>query len=397
MAKKITDSKAEGEQNIDASDELEPLRLPEYTEPIEELTELLSQSKRSFILGAGCSKCAGLLLMEDLTKKVLTKIPKTDKAHTILQGLIEQFSESKGCTIEDYMSDLVDFISMADRRESRCAKIANVPIGANSYSAAELRDALATIKQNIELAIIGCEIKIHNHRQFIRVVHGRLQSGKSGPIYSTDYFTLNYDTLLEDALSLEKIPLADGFNGGVTGWWNVRAYDDSSVSARVFKVHGSIDWCLLDDDVLPRRVRNGLKDSGKHEPVLIWPAATKYREAQRDPFAQILNIMRQTLRPAQNSEVVLAVVGYAFNDSHINDELDRALIESDGRLTIIVFTSADKPEGLLDKWRKDPHLKGRVRIHAKRGFFHADKQIGSKVDLPWWKFEVLIRILGGDR
>ena len=397
MAKKITDSKAEGEQNIDASDELEPLRLPEYTEPIEELTKLLSQSKRSFVLGAGCSKCAGLPLMEELTEEVLTKIPKTDKAHTILQGLIEQFSGSQGCTIEDYMSELVDFISMADRRESRCAKIANVLIGANSYSAAELRDALATIKQNIELAIIGCETKIRNHRQFIRAVHGRLQSGKSGPIYSTDYFTLNYDTLLEDALSLEKIPLSDGFNGGVTGWWNVKAYDDSSISARVFKVHGSIDWCLLDDDVLPRRVRHGLKDSGKHEPVLIWPAATKYREAQRDPFAQIFNIMRQTLRPAQNSEVVLAVVGYAFNDSHINDELDRALIESDGRLTIIVFTSSDKPEGLLDKWRKDLHLKERVRIHAKRGFFHADKQIDSKVELPWWKFEVLVRLLGGDR
>jgi len=397
MAKKITDSKTEGKQNIDTSDELEPLRLPEYSEPIEELIKLLSQSKRSFVFGAGCSKCAGLPLMEELTEEILTKIPKTDKTHTILQGLIEQFSGSQSCTIEDYMSELVDLISMADRHESRCAKTTSVAIGTNSYSATELRDALTTIKRNIRLAVSSCKIKIHNHLQFIRAVHGRLQSGKSGPIYSTDYFTLNYDTLLEDALALEKIPLADGFNGGVTGWWNVRAYDDSSVSARVFKVHGSIDWCLLDDDLLPRRVRYGLKDSEQQEPVLIWPAATKYREAQRDPFAQILNKMRQTLRPPQNSEVVLAVVGYAFNDSHINDELDRALIESDGRLTIIVFTSADKPEGLLDKWRKDPHLKERVRIHAKRGFFHADKQIDSNADLPWWKFEVLIRILGGDR
>ena len=74
MAKKIADSKAEGKQNIGASDELEPLRLPEYSEPIEELIKLLSQSKRSFVFGAGCSKCAGLPLMEELTEEILTKI-----------------------------------------------------------------------------------------------------------------------------------------------------------------------------------------------------------------------------------------------------------------------------------------------------------------------------------
>jgi len=397
MAESTNEVKEAIEPNTNSSDELTALRLSEYAEPIDELTKLLSQSKRAFLLGAGCSKCAGLLDMEGLTQKVLTAIPQADRVRLILDGVISHFAKAKDCTIEDYMSELVDLISIADRRENRGAETAKIPIGNTGYSATELRTALAVIKQKIENIIIGEKIKIHTHREFIRAVHGRLQSGKAVSSQPVDYFTLNYDTLIEDALSLERIPLADGFNGGATGWWNVNAYSDPHVAAKVFKVHGSIDWCLLDDDVLPRRIRHGLKDDKESEPVLIWPAGTKYREAQRDPFAQILNIMRQTLRPAQNSEVVLAIVGYSFGDSHINEELDRALIECDGRLTIIVFTGADKPDGVLQKWRMDSHLKGNVRIHAKRGFYHGDNQIESDTDLPWWRFEVLVRLLGGER
>lgn len=387
----------ETDQKAESSDEMEPLRFPQYAEPIEEATRLLSQSKRAFLIGAGCSKCAGLPDMEELTRKVLTAFPQADKTRTILDGFATNYEQAKGCTIEDYMSELVDFISIAHRRENRGAEKAKIPIGNMAYSATELRDALGAIKQEIENIIIGQQIRIHTHRQFIRAVHGRLQSGKTVSSAPVDYFTLNYDTLLEDALSLERITLADGFNGGATGWWNVNAYYDSRMFARVLKLHGSIDWCLLDDDNLPRRIRHGLKDDKQNEPILIWPAATKYVETHRDPFAQILNIIRQSLRPAQNSEVVLAVVGYSFGDSHINEELERALIESAGRLTIIVFVNMEKPEGVLEKWQTDSHLRDNVRIHSKRGFYHGDNQIESKVDLPWWKFEVLVRLLGGER
>ncbi len=49
------------------TDPLEPFRKPEFTEPVAELEKLLSQSRRVFLMGAGCSKCAGLPLMPELT------------------------------------------------------------------------------------------------------------------------------------------------------------------------------------------------------------------------------------------------------------------------------------------------------------------------------------------
>jgi hypothetical protein len=132
------------------------------------------------------------------------------------------------------------------------------------------------------------------------------------------------------------------------------------------------------------------------ERLLIWPAATKYRETERDPFAQIADTMRTSIRPSPNSYVVLTVCGYRFGDSHINAELDRALRESEKRLTLLVFTADSSPRGILKIWHEDSSLRDQVLIHSKNGFFHV-KDVSSPTDLPWWKFEVLVRLLGGER
>ncbi|MDY0167574.1 MAG: SIR2 family protein [Thermoguttaceae bacterium] len=379
------------------ADGLAALRKEPFAEQVVQLTKLLSQSKRAFVIGAGCSKCAGLPLMEELTRKVLEALPNDGTAHAVLAGLQKHFDGSKGCTIEDYMSELVDHIAIAERRKLRSATSANASINATDYSPDDLAKALIEIKNTIANVIGQSKPTISFHRQFVRAIHQLLQSGKAGQPTRVDYYTLNYDTMFEDALSLERIPVADGFNGGATGWWDARAYEDGSAQARIFKVHGSIDWCLWDSDVLPRRVRQGLDVGGTREPVLIWPASTKYREAQRDPFAQIIEAMRRGLRPTSDTQVVLTMCGYSFGDAHVNVELDRALRESDGRLTIIAFTNEDEPKGQLKDWRDDVEVRDQVRIHANRGFFHGTAEERCDVDLPWWRFEILTRLLRGER
>ncbi|MFI4916967.1 MAG: SIR2 family protein [Phycisphaerales bacterium JB060] len=379
------------------TDELDALRQEPFAEQVVQMTKLLSQSKRAFVIGAGCSKCAGLPLMEELTQKVLDSLGNGGKTHGVLTGLRKHFDGSMGCTIEDFMSELVDHIAIAERRKLRSATAANALINATDYSPDDLAETLIEIKNTVAKVIGQANTTISVHRQFVRAIHQILHSGKAGPPTRVDYYTLNYDTLFEDALSLERIPMADGFNGGATGWWDARAYEDGAAQARILKVHGSIDWCLWDGDVLPRRVRQGLEIGSTREPVLIWPASTKYREAQRDPFAQIIEAMRRGLRPSSDTQVVLTICGYSFGDAHVNVELDRALRESDGRLTVIAFTNEDEPIGLLKNWRDDMDLRDQVRIHANRGFFHGTVEQRSDVDLPWWRFEILTRLLRGER
>ena len=209
---------------------------------------------------------------------------------------------------------------------------------------------------------------------------------------------MNYDTVIEDALSLERTSFADGIDGGVTGWWNPSTFDNTGLLARVFKLHGSINWCELSDDPLPRRMSATLKlDSPSDRRILIWPASTKYKETQMDPFAQLLSRTRRVLCPTNGEQRVLFICGYSFGDDHINVELDRGLRESLGDLTIAVFTGTDKLSGLLKAWHDDADIREQVLIYAKRGFYHADHVVESDEDLPWWKFENVARLFGGER
>jgi hypothetical protein len=296
------------------------------------------------------------------------------------------------------MSELVDLLAIAERRKERSANITEVELGGKTYAVDKLHAYLLEIKEAIAECIESKQPDVSIHWQFVKAVHRTLRSGKTGRNKPVDYIIPNYDTLIEDALALERLSYVDGFHGGSTAWWDVDAFSADESDARVLKIHGSIDWCELNDEVLPCRIRSSLKlPSGSKRRVLIWPAATKYRETQKDPYAQILGILRTALRPPANSEVVLTVCGYRFADSHINLEIERALYESNKALTAIVFTEQEKPEGQLKQWLDDGAIKDQVLIYAKRGFFRSSDAVASDEDLPWWKFENLTRLLGGER
>lgn len=130
--------------------------------------------------------------------------------------------------------------------------------------------------------------------------------------------------------------------------------------------------------------------------VLIYPAATKYQETQRDPFAQMLNHLRQSLCPSEGKEMVLAICGYSFGDSHIDLELENALYKSEGRLTIAAFVGTNEPERKLKEWLDEPTFSEQIRVYANRGFFHGASKLKLDDEIPWWKFEILTRLLGGN-
>ena len=377
------------------SDNLAIFSSVEFKDLVQDLRELLSQNRLSFLLGAGCSFKAGLSLMPKLTEEVLGHNTLSDKTKSLLNSIRELFSGSDSATIEDYMSELVDYLSIADRRTRRRATHFKIGVGNNELTAEELTIALEEIKQAVAQIICEKDVNVSHHQQFVRSIHSSLQAGKTGRV--VDYFVLNYDTLLEDALGLEKIAYVDGFAGAATGWWEPSTFQVDRDAARVFKVHGSIEWCLLEGDSLPRRVRTGIKPDTDRKHVLIYPAATKYQETQRDPFAQLLQKFRDGLCPGEGKEIVLAICGYSFGDSHIDIEIENALHQSKGQLTVAAFISDDEPQGTLKKWIDDPTIVEQVRVYANKCFHHSNTKTKSDEDLSWWKFEVLARLLGGER
>lgn len=379
------------------SDDLSALREKPFSVAVTKFEELLNQSGRAFLIGAGCSKCAGLPLTAELTTKTLDSTKLDDTSKAILTAVKDLFDGAAGAHIEDYLSELIDLLAIAERRVERGAKQKDITLGADKYTAAQLRSAADSIKRVIA-AVIERKASIETHRAFAAAVHRPLRVGKAVHGQVVDYLVLNYDTAIEDALALERVPFSDGIDGGVTGWWNPQTFDREGLAARVLKLHGSINWCALADDPLPRRIAMSLEVAGVNDRrILIWPASTKYRETQFDPYAQLMELARRVMRPSRGSQRVLVVCGYGFGDAHINIEVDRALRESAGDLTVVAFTSENEPTGQLKSWTEDESIRDQVLIFANRGFFHGDVSEKSKTDLLWWKFENITRLLGGER
>jgi hypothetical protein len=379
------------------SDDFAPLRIAPFADAVKKFEELLTQGKRTFLIGAGASKCAGLPLLEELTRKVQTssKLAAPDKA--ILTALVNNFAGARNPNIEDYLSELIDLLAIAERRTRRSASLQLIEIGGSNYSEAALRGMVRDVKNAI-FETLCCKTDLETHREFVRAVHKAVRPGKRGSDQAVDYLVLNYDTLLEDALALEKLPYADGIEGGPTGWWSPITFERPDVVARVIKLHGSIGWREFPEDPLPRRIPNesAFTVPGFDE-VMIWPASTKYRETQRDPYAQLADRARRSLRPPTNKDLVLIICGYSFGDSHINLDLDRALRDSSGQLAIMAFTSEETLSGQLLNWNTDLATRDQVLIFSRRGFFHGANHSPSPIDLPWWKFEHVTRLIRGDR
>ncbi len=378
-------------------DDLNALRARPFAEAVEKLEKmLLAGSSRVFLIGAGCSKCAGLPLMADLTQEVLTSSLLDSTTGEVLTAIQHLFDGSADANIEDYLSEIVDLLAIADRRSSREAPEKTVSLGGKFYDGEPLRTAVDKIKEVIAKNIEERNVSTEIHQKFVRAVHRPKRAGMSPPTRPVDYLVLNYDTVLEDALALECVPFADGLDGGVTGWWSPQTFKRDGLAARIFKLHGSINWFDLPNDPLPRRVGDRLQVAGlKGRRILIWPASTKYRETQMDPYAQLTGHARVALN--SGPQRLLVICGYRFRDPHINLEIDRALRESEGALTVAAFTSDNVPSGQLEKWHKDDSVAEQVLIFANRGFFHGTNSADSSTDLLWWRFENVTRLLGGER
>jgi hypothetical protein len=233
------------------TDPLDVLKQPSFADGIEQFEKLMSQKRRAFLLGAGCSKCAGLPLTFELTDKVLSDPEISQKSQEILTAVKGLFGASKSATIEDFMSEIVDSLAIAIRRKTHGVADAIIKIGVKEYRTDDLEQTLKEIKESIARSI-NKEI----HELFISAVHG-LRAGKTENSSAVDYFVMNYDTLIEDSLAMLRLPYTDGFQGGPTGWWDDSLFNRSGLITRVVKLHGSIDWCRLAEGEMPRRIRGG--------------------------------------------------------------------------------------------------------------------------------------------
>lgn len=166
-------------------DDLSPLKEPTFAAALNELDDLLTQSGKAFLIGAGCSKCAGLPLMAELTTRTLASAKLSPTTKTILSAIQGLFAGANAANIEDFLSELVDLVAIAERRSVRGATIHTAALAGIGYSAKQLKDAVDEIKAAIA-EVIDVAVSMDVHWKFIQAVHRPARPGRSMVVRPVD-------------------------------------------------------------------------------------------------------------------------------------------------------------------------------------------------------------------
>ncbi|MCX7127781.1 SIR2 family protein [Aeromonas sp.] len=373
-----------------------------------QLEDHLKCSEQNWLMGAGISYDANLPLMYPLTNKVKKDLQKSNRDiyKNIIMPLLNELPES--CHIEHVLSHLGDYAALAERTKDKKTKINSKFVNLSTLEAAH-HSIIESISNTIRCGYVedstGETIKegsltqpivcIKEHMNFIDTLFNYASAGIYERRKPVNIFTTNYDTLLEDALALNKVPYWDGFSGGAVAHRTLKYGDSlptSGFRANLIKMHGSIDWYLCDRGYV-WRVRENDQYPETTRRVLIYPQATKYIATQQDPFSTQFDLFRKSLN-SQNSNI-LAVCGYSFGDDHINNEIEFALSKADNRTVLIAFLECkDHIPACLEKWRNSNFGK-RVIIASTHGMFVGNKGPlkRKKSDDYWWTFKGVSSIL----
>jgi hypothetical protein len=161
-------------------------------------------------------------------------------------------------------------------------------------------------------------------------------------------FTLNYDTLVEQAADAEGVVLLDGFVGTQGRTFRPESYEQDlyfpaeTTEGRVhrfdrvvhlYKLHGSITWepgpPTIDN---PYGVQSARFDPEGTQPLLIYPTPMKHGEALGMPYSELF---RRFAGAVARPQAVLFVAGYGFGDAHVNTIIRQALSVPSFTLVIV--------------------------------------------------------------
>ena len=151
-------------------------------------------------------------------------------------------------------------------------------------------------------------------------------------------FTLNYDTLIEQAADAAGIVLIDGFMGIIHRVFRPEVYDQDlyfpaeTTEGRVhrldkvlhlYKLHGSITWIQEEPDWNNPYGVSSLPHSDINSSLsLIYPTPSKYGETLGLPYSEIFRRFAASIVRPQST---LFVIGYGFGDEHVNSIIRQAL------------------------------------------------------------------------
>ena len=173
------------------------------------------------------------------------------------------------------------------------------------------------------------------HRKFIKRILTRPLN-----LRRANLFTLNYDTLIEQAADAEGSILVDGFVGTLRRVFRPESYNidyyfpAQTTEGRVhrfdralhlYKLHGSITWHRTEKPNWENPFgfyATFYNQEADTDNVLIYPTPLKYGQTLGMPYSELFRRFGNAIAQPQST---LFVIGYGFGDEHVNALITQAL------------------------------------------------------------------------
>ncbi len=267
----------------------------------------------SFLLGAGCPMAirtqvgeSSVPLIPDI--QTLTDIVKAEieaekdqnRHYTTLNQILDFFSEPELTTIEHILSHIRSLVEVIQKETF--GEIAKTNLKS-------LDKRICQIISNCVGAKLPEDSPTSPYHQL-----GNWVSAISRE-HPVELFTTNYDLLVEQAFEELGIPYFDGFNGSNRAFFDLSSIENDKLPsrwARLWKLHGSINWWRSETGKIERRLPS---DAGEQQ--MIYPSHLKYEQSRRLPYLAMLDRLKFFLAPGKGP-AVLVTCGYSFADEHIN-------------------------------------------------------------------------------
>ena len=262
----------------------------------------------------------------------------------------------------------------------------------------------------------ACALPIEDKKSGLRTYRTLIHKLLTRPLNlkRVNVFTLNYDTLLEQAADAVGSVLLDGFVGTEQRVFRPESYEQDlyfpadTTEGRVhrfdrvlhlYKLHGSITWvpsqATIDNPYGIESTRFGPNT----QRLLIYPTPAKYGETLGVPYSELFRRFASAIARPQS---VLFVIGYGFGDYHVNTIIRQALAVPS--FTLVIVDPKPKSEfvtTLREQRDRRVWLSTGPTLGTFRGFVdHAlpdlrDEEIRKKVVATYAALAGDIPLLGG--
>ncbi|WP_316296244.1 SIR2 family protein [Clavibacter michiganensis] len=206
------------------------------------------------------------------------------------------------------------------------------------------------------------------HEKLLRTIARR-----SPKLPRAQLFTTNYDLAFEVAAGSTRTTVVDGFSwAGVPvfdgSWFDVdfvRQLPDRRTTPEMnvlhlLKLHGSVGWDRDGSHIIKTH------STPKH-PVLIYPSQDKYQWSYQQPYQELIARLQIALR---QPGVGVLIIGYGFNDEHINAPILNAIRANVNLKLVAVSPGMRSPaEGSLPQTIQRYIIEGDSRLALIAGTF----------------------------